>query len=329
MVDAEEHEGRLAVAEVGIRRYLDADHRAALPGLEGQGDRPRDVRVLLGELLEVVLVIREMAVAGATARERRDPDVLREGAIGRAVALGLCGEVLDLRLVGELALAQLLHVGGTVEQNVHEAAPGVLGVVEAELPELGLAGAVRGDHAHQRTGGRLACVDRLGAHLDRGLGAAAVDPAGLDHDTAGLRQEALGDLARPERRAAGHRAAGVGVEHRDVPVTIGAPGNAGGDPTRLRDVDGARGDARAVAELAVDAGALDGARLRHRRVEQLGALRGCRQGYEEQRRKKKADQRIRVRRAHPIKDDTRAPGPGETQRFFLTLSVSVPRLTAR
>ena len=68
VVHAHLQEGRLAVADAGVAGDLDPGDGAALVGLLGQGEEPDLVRVLVGERLELLVVVEEPAVgAGAAA----------------------------------------------------------------------------------------------------------------------------------------------------------------------------------------------------------------------------------------------------------------------
>ncbi len=183
-------------------------------------------------------------------------------------ALG--GEVSDEHGPSEAGPAEGLLILGAVEHHAETLAAAVLGHVEAEGEQLILPLPVGRADADELGRVVLDLLERgwgNGLELERGRngGGGAGTPAGLDVEAAAGRV-ADGYLLGVGRCVGGECAPG-GVEHRNVPVALGA-GKPDRDLPRARGVNAAGRDAGSVRHVrAVAGGGLGSARGAERPVQ--------------------------------------------------------------
>jgi hypothetical protein len=173
--------------------------------LSRQRERLDQAGVVGDELLHLVLVVGEHAIARAPAGHQRGAVAARERAVLGAQALVARYEVAGLQHVAEHRVAQLPRVLGAVEDDSVEAGAAVLGEVEPELLQLSQARA-GGDGNH----GELDLLRRArdGVVLHRQLRHARVAraPAGLDDELLARRRDPLRDLVAAEAGRAADQA---------------------------------------------------------------------------------------------------------------------------
>ncbi len=321
VVDAHLQEHRLAVADrVHVGGDLDPLDRAPLVGLVGERDRAHQVGIRGREVLHLLVVVGEVAVGRALARQRRLLDPGREALVRGLLRGALAGEVGDLDLVVEADLVERLAVSGAVEDDGDVAGSAVLGQVESERGEQLLVACPRGLDEDERGPAALGVGKRLAGERERGLLAGAGEPAGLNGERAVVGDEARGDLVRSRRGGGGHTLAGR-VEDRDVPVRAGrrleADLDRGGVGAGERRLERHRGGARSVADEALDAAAVDRLGDRHglAGLARLGGARGAAST-------RPGDRRDRDRRRGRCRDCH--PAPNQPQPRDLSQVKSLP-----
>ncbi len=187
---------------------------------------------------------RPLGSAEATAR------------VERHLAAGVGDQVVDERAPAQAGLAEGGRVLGAVEDDAERLVAAVLGHVELQRHQAGLVGARGREDVDELGRVRLRALQRahvhgreaeLGRHRER-AGAAAR----LHAQDAARQRVAVGGLLGVGGRVGGDQAA-RGVEHRDVPVTLGAV-QPDADGAAVRHADVARGHARLARPVGRVAG---------------------------------------------------------------------------
>ncbi|MEI5097859.1 hypothetical protein RB200_03310 [Streptomyces sp. PmtG] len=235
----------LAVARVPhIGGDLHADDVPALPGRLGQREHPHQAGVPARELLQLVLVVVQMPVAGPARRQRRAGDARRVGPVGAGVAHGPRGQVALQHPPPEAVAGKGGPVAAVGEHDVEAVAVALAGDVEPEPDEpvaVGAGGGAHADELGRRRGGGRHAAGRIGpraagrgrwrrqefeAEPDARGGPAVAAP--LHHEPLPALDEPLGELPGPGARRGGDDVAGGAVEHGHVPVAPRAAGRRPG-----------------------------------------------------------------------------------------------------
>ena len=220
VMDAELQEDRLAVPRGRVLGDLDAVDVAALERLVIERQLLHESRIAHGQLLELEVVVGEMAVGVAAAGQLGLGVRRRELGVGRLVRLRARLEIGDPDAVGEAGVAQLALVGGAMQDDLDGVRVAVLGEIEAEAlqPLLLLAGGRADVDDLHLADGALCDLDEV----DRQVGArrAAAEAARLHAQLLALLDEALRQLVGREAGRAGDRAPRAEVEDAEVPVAI-------------------------------------------------------------------------------------------------------------
>jgi hypothetical protein len=131
VVDAHIEEDRLAVVdEVGVARDLDAGDVTAQDRLVLERDRAREAGVLLGQRLELGLVVGEVAVGVGAGGQLGLRDLCREAAVLAAVGRVARLQIGDLDVELEAGAPQLGAVTLAVRHDLELALVAVLSEVE-------------------------------------------------------------------------------------------------------------------------------------------------------------------------------------------------------
>ena len=219
VVGAHLQKHRLAVAALCVGGDLDSLDAVAGERLERQGDRLDDARIVGRQLLHLVVVVGEPAIAArAAAGQGRGGGGLAEAAVGSPVAGAAGGEVGDARDEGVLVPPQLAGVGVAVQHHLDEARATVLGEVEPERRQLPLARRGGRRDLDKRDGLRGALGHSLGLHGEPGALGRAGAAAGLHDQLLVPGREALGDLVGSPEGRAGHSLSRGRLEDGEVPV---------------------------------------------------------------------------------------------------------------
>ncbi len=237
VVHAELHERRLAVDDVHVLADLQAEDRAPLQALVGQHHELDQPRVGQCEGLHLGLVVGEVPVVGAPARQRAARRARPEGPRDGCVGAPALDEVGDERPWHEPGAAQPRLLLGRVQDELQASVAAVLGQVEAERVEPPCGGGPSRGDLHEPRGVRLVLRADVGRrHGQPRRTRSAVAAAGLDEQLTTGERESLGELGRhratqTRRRAARfHGRTRRGPSHRDRPsgVRSAGPGRASG-----------------------------------------------------------------------------------------------------
>ncbi len=240
VVGAHQQEDRLAVPRVGILRDLDAVDVATLDRLVVERQLLDQPRVALGQLLELEVVVREVAIGVAAAGQLGLGVGRRELRVGRRVRLGARFEIGDAHVKAEARLAQLPLVGVAMQDDLDGVRVAVLGQIEVQAlqPLLLLARGGADVHDLQLADGALRDRDVVDRQV--GTRGAAAIATRLHAQLLSLLDEPLRELVGGEAGRTGQRATRAGVEDSEVPVALAGqsgadqPGDRGGRRDRLR-----------------------------------------------------------------------------------------------
>jgi hypothetical protein len=194
MVHAHDEEDRLPVRRVlGAGRDLDAVHVAAEQALVVERYRADERWVSHRQLLEPEVVVRQVAIRVAAARQPGYGRGPRVRDITPVVPLRTGRQVRDPDVVAEARPPQRASVGPAVQHDLDRILVAVLGQIEPERLQAGLVGTrARTDVDHLHRAGLPLCNLR---EADRQLGACGVaaEAALLNGEALAPADEALGE----------------------------------------------------------------------------------------------------------------------------------------